>query len=305
MTTSQRKTDAIDELFQLPLADFTAARNSLASRLRKSGKREEADQVKALPKPSISAWAINQLFWKHRKAYDRLMEAGAQLRNAQSSQLAGRSSDVRKPLESRREALTELSRLAASALTHGGHSATPDMMRRVTSTLEALSTLGDSGPPAGHLVDDVEPPGFETLASLVPTAGGSRSRGAGQSTVLPFTAPKRKPATGRGKAETDDDRARREAAERAEAKAAVQAAERALKEARATAERAEAALKKAAAQTKAAEQARVDAEARLEQATAAATEARLTARRVAAEAEAAADALADAERALEKARSGS
>jgi hypothetical protein len=299
MTTSHRKTDAIDDLYQLPLADFTAARNALSSRLKKEGKKEEAEQIKALAKPSISAWAINQLFWNHRKAFDRLMASGEQLRRAQSSQLAGKATDVRKPLEARREALTELSRTAAKVLTDGGHAATPDMMRRITSTLEALSTLGSDGPQPGRLSDDVDPPGFETLASLVPSAGGSRGTAGGQSTVLPF-AHKAKPAA--RAAPTDEERAKQEAAERAEAKAAVQAAERALREARATAERAEAALKKAAAETKAAEQARADAEKALEKATERASEARMAARRVAAEAEEAAEAVADAERALEKAR---
>jgi hypothetical protein len=301
MTTSQRKTDAIDDLYQLPLADFTAARNALSSRLKKEGKKEEAEQVKSLAKPSISAWAINQLFWSHRKVFDRLMASGEQLRRAQSSQLAGKATDLRKPLEARREALTELSRTAAKVLTGGGHAATPDMMRRITSTLEALSTLGSGGPQPGRLADDVDPPGFETLASLVPSAGGSRGTAGGQSTVLPF-AHKPKPAAKAKAAQSDEERAKQEAAERAEAKAAVQEAERALREARATAERAEAALKKAAAETKAAEQARADAEKALEKATERASQARLAARRVAAEAEEAAGAVVDAERALEKAR---
>lgn len=39
-----------DELYGLPLAGFTAARNELAARLRKEGYRAEAEAVKALAK---------------------------------------------------------------------------------------------------------------------------------------------------------------------------------------------------------------------------------------------------------------
>jgi hypothetical protein len=47
----------VDELYQLPLDEFTAARNALA----KSLKGEEAESVKRLQKPTIVPWAVNQL----------------------------------------------------------------------------------------------------------------------------------------------------------------------------------------------------------------------------------------------------
>jgi len=49
--------ERLDELYALPLDEFTAARNELAKALRAEGKREEADAVKALAKPSVTAWA--------------------------------------------------------------------------------------------------------------------------------------------------------------------------------------------------------------------------------------------------------
>ena len=177
-----------DPLFRLPLAEFTSARNALAAQLKKSGKRDEAERVKALAKPSIPAWAVNQLYWRHRKAFDRLMASGEQFRKAQAAQLAGKSADLRRPLESRREALGELSRLAAETLAASDHQPTPDMMRRITTTLEALSTYGDTpnGPTPGRLLDDVEPPGFETLAALVPAIGGDAQLPGNRHAVLPF-----------------------------------------------------------------------------------------------------------------------
>jgi len=70
----------IDALYKLPLAEFTAARNTLVSQLKKGGRAREADLVKALAKPSISAWGVNQLYWKHRAECDRLIKAGQRFR---------------------------------------------------------------------------------------------------------------------------------------------------------------------------------------------------------------------------------
>ena len=48
----------VDALFTLPLPEFIGARKVLAARLKKAGHGDEANQVKALAKPSISAWAV-------------------------------------------------------------------------------------------------------------------------------------------------------------------------------------------------------------------------------------------------------
>jgi hypothetical protein len=294
---------SIDALFQLPLAEFTAARNTLAAQLKKSGRADEAARVKTLAKPSISAWAVNQLFWRHRKLYDRLMTAGEEFRAAQAAQLAGKSADIRKPLEARRKALAELAQTAAGVLKDASHPQTPETMRRVTTTLEALSTLANvpGAPRGGELTDDVDPPGFETLAALVPSVGEGKS-GDGRGAVLRF-APKPQRTAGRKRGKEDDEQEReRRQAQAAAAKAAVQAAERAVRDAQRTAEQAEVALKKTAARLKEAERAKAALDQQLEAATTELNEARQAARRVTGEAEEAAQAVTDAERALEKAR---
>jgi hypothetical protein len=275
---------SIDELYQLPLSEFTPARNALAGRLRKSGKAGDADEVRSLVKPSIPAWAVNQVYWKHRPAFDRLLSSGDRLRKAQSSTLAGKAADVRGALDSVRQSLSELSRLAASELETAGHNASAGAMRAVTATLEALSAYGDgpNAPRAGRLVDEVDPPGFETLAALVPNASGSVSSDL-PSRVLQFQPPAPKP-TKRGTAE-----------------AAVDEADKQLREARSTAQDAQSALKKAAATAKDTEQAMIEAEQVLDKVAKEAHAARQLARRLAAEAETAAQALEDAERALARA----
>jgi hypothetical protein len=292
----------IDALFQLPPEKFTAARNDLAARLKGAGKLDEAARVKGLSKPPVSVWVVNQLFWRHKKAFDRLMAAGERLRKAQASQLRGKGGDLREPLEARREALADLSRDAVALLRESGHGASPDLMRRVTTTLEALATYANhpSAPRAGHLTADIDAPGFEALAALIPRGSGGK-RGDEPSRVIPFArkAPQRrsKDPKERKKQEEADRKARLAAAT-----AAIQAAEKSLADARKAAARAEAALKKAAARAKEAEREKEAISARYEKVTAEADKARQDARKVAAEAEDAAQAVEDAERAVADAR---
>ena len=301
-----KSTDSdIDALFQLPPGEFTAARNGLAARLKKGGHQDEADAVKALPKPSVSAWAVNQLFWQHRKAFDHLIATGEKFRQAQASQLAGKAADLRGPLDARRQALSELTKLAASVLKTNGHNASPDITRRVTTTLEALATYGahPDAPRAGRLIDDIDPPGFEALAALVPQVGRGKRATDGPSRIIPFTQKTRAPK--RKKGSPEEEARRRDEEHKAEvtaAESAIADAERMLRDAKKTAERAEAQLKKAAARAKETEKAKVEIEKTFEQANAAFEEARQEARKVATEAEDAAQAVEDAERVLEKAR---
>ena len=299
----QAAQNEIDALFQLPLQEFTAARNALATKLKKGGHAKAADQIKTLTKPSAPAWAVNQLFWKHRIALDRLLEAGARFRKAQTAQLAGKSADIREPLEARRAALADLSSRAAKILTDAGSAAAPDTMRRVTTTLEALSTYAGvpDTPQAGHLTDDVQPPGFEALAALVPSADRS-GRPAGPPRVIPFENKKPKKAAKPASPADETARAAERKAQIAAARAAVQDAERTLHDSKKAAQRAEEELKKAAARSKEAEAAKAKAEQAMERASAETDEARKHARAVAAKAEEAAQEVEDEERALDKAQ---
>ena len=294
----------IDGLFQLPLSEFTAARNALAAKLKAAGNAEEAAEVKALSKPPGSAWVVNQLYWGNRNAFDQMVAAGEQLRKAQASQLRGKGGDVRETFDAHRDAVADLTKRAAEFLREAGQSPSPDLMRRITTTLEALAAYGDhsSAPSAGRLTADVSAPGFDALASLV--SDGAGSPGTASSRVIPFVSPAKQKAIASKRSPAE--RQRHEEAERkaraAAAATAVKAAERALDEARKDAARAEAALKKAAARAKETEKEKESLSARYEKVVAAAEEARQEARQVASQAEDAAQAVEDAERALKEAR---
>lgn len=309
MRNSGKLEDDVDALFTLPLAEFTGARNALAARLKKSGQGDQANQVKALVKPSISAWAANQLYWQHRKAFDQLIATGQRFRKAQ---IAGKVADVHAALDARREALLHLSELATALLRDGGHNPSPDTERRITTTLEALSVYGSlpGGPPSGRLTHDVDPPGFDSLASLMSGAGMPKltlvparlpqSRSAGSTA----TSARRKTASP-GKQEKTAAEARRLAETRkatiAAAKVSLQDAKRLLSDARAREKRAQSAQEKANAEAKEAEKHRREAEQRFKKAQSVSEFANRRAAHAASELEEAAKALEDATRAVEEA----
>src|SRR5215472_18741963 len=95
----------IDNLYQLPLSDFIAARNALAARVRGEQGAEAAAAIKSLQKPSIPAWVVNQLYWRDRREFERLTQAGDRLRAAQQHRLAGHGDpdDMREASAARQE----------------------------------------------------------------------------------------------------------------------------------------------------------------------------------------------------------
>jgi hypothetical protein len=151
---------SIDSLYQGPLASFVAARGVLARTL----KGDDARRVKQLPKPTATAWAVNQVYWQSRTLYDRLMTSGKKLRSAQIDALNGRSVDLREAADGHRaavsQAVTEASRFASQA----GNHPNPDDLSR---TFEALSLgVTPAGTP-GRLSTSLQPLGFEALQGVV------------------------------------------------------------------------------------------------------------------------------------------
>ena len=285
--------DEIDSLFRLPLAEFTSARNTLAARLKKEGRSNDADRVKLLAKPSISAWAVNQLYFNHRKAYDLLMATGKRLRPAQKLRVAGKVAGMRDSLDARREALVQLSELATELLQDAGSNPSPDTLRRVTTTLEAMSAFAllRDGPTPGRLSQDLDPPSFDSLASLMSGAGVI------EDDEPEPVAPSRKSSTTANVRRLEEVRR----AKIADAKVSLQDAKRSLSEARARAQSLESTQKKANAEVKEAEKHRREVEQLLEKATDACDDAARRARSVGEELQEVAKTVDDAKRAVDTA----
>jgi hypothetical protein len=307
--------DDIDSLFKLPLSEFIGARNDLAARLKRDKRADDASLIKTLAKPSISAWAVNQLYWDHSEAFDRLLVTSQRFRQTQTSSTGSRIADLRESLESRGQALSDLLDLATILLRDGGHNPMPDTIHRITTTLEALSafaTPGD-GPTPGRLTQDVDPPGFGSLASFIPGSGTAvwndesrkitpAQKSDGASTKTRQTS---SPASDAKKASHPEETRR---ARIAAAKLSLQEAKKSLSDARSKAQSLEAAQKKAHAEAKAsdaearqAEKKLREAEERFKKASVASQEAANRAQRMAAETQEATRAVEGAKRTIEQA----
>jgi hypothetical protein len=206
----------VDRLYQLPLSEFTAARNALAKTL----KGDEAARVKTLAKPTVVPWAVNQLYWRDRKTFDRLLKAGGALREAQIAALGGRHADVRRATEAHRAALADAVRSATALATSGGASPHADQLARM---LEAVSLAASPAEGAGRFTELIQPSGFEALAGLSINAAGRVAAPASAKPPATLTVA-RTAEGGSGKAGHHDRKAEAER-KREEARRAKEAAE--------------------------------------------------------------------------------
>jgi hypothetical protein len=142
----------VDELYGLPLERFVSERAVLARQLRSAGRRDEAAAVTALRKPSVAAWAVNQLVRTQRPAVDELFAAGDALRAAQSDVLAGHGDAraLRAGGERVRGAVDELTDRAGGLLSSAGHELSPATLERVSETFRAAALDNDARGLAGE-----------------------------------------------------------------------------------------------------------------------------------------------------------
>jgi DNA repair exonuclease SbcCD ATPase subunit len=156
-------------LYRLPLGEFTAVRSSLAKQLQKQGDADAANEVKTLPKPSISAWAVNQLFAREAERMRAFLAAGERARKAlQHTLTVGDAEALREALQEERGQRDALRDRAAEILSEDLRAPGQAILDRVTVNLDALALSPGAAEDAarGWLSQDLEPPGFEVLAGL-------------------------------------------------------------------------------------------------------------------------------------------
>jgi hypothetical protein len=231
--------DDLDRLYQLPLGEFTAARNELAKR---AGDR--SGEIKKLVKPPVAAWAVNQLYWKDRNTYETLVETAEELRAAHRAVLSGKRGDLRFTGRDHEDAIEKAVKATLRLLADGGHPATDATRHAIAQTLRALP----ADDPPGRLTRALSPGGFEMLAGIAVKGGGAGARA-----VTPAPPPKAAPK----KAPAEDRRL-------AQAREQAAAAAKALREAEQEARRAEFEAARAARAAAKADQELADARASLE-----------------------------------------
>jgi hypothetical protein len=227
----------IDQLYQRPLDEFTAARNALA--------KESGDaSIKKLEKPNLAAWTVNQLYWRERGVYDAVIEAADEMRKAYKQMLAGKTADVRKAEDAHKRALQDARNAARRLLDEGGHPNPDAVMMAVAETLDALP--GEE--PPGRLTKPLRRMGFNVLEGVPITARATpfKPRTEPAKAAVEQTARERRASEAEERErEMTRERLRfAEAAER-EAEAALDRARRAVERAERTRERVERELKDA------------------------------------------------------------
>ncbi|GAA2780841.1 hypothetical protein GCM10010441_02070 [Kitasatospora paracochleata] len=133
--------EVADRLYALSPRAFTAARDEAAARARSEGDRELAARIKALRRPTLSAFAVNRLVRSRPDEVEPLADLGRALREAQA-QLSG---PVLRELSGQRHrvvaALTEQARRAAA---EAGERLAEAQLREVEQTLRAALASEDA-----------------------------------------------------------------------------------------------------------------------------------------------------------------
>ena len=164
--------DEVDRLYGLPLDEFVGARDELAKQLRTDDRREEAEQVKALRKPPVAVWLVNQVARERELDVRRLLDAAEALRKAQaagSEEFAEARRDETHALERIAGAAREIARREGT-----GQAAVDRAMQTVRAA--AASDAGRELLRHGRLTEELSPVGFEALSGLVPAASRSRKK---------------------------------------------------------------------------------------------------------------------------------
>jgi len=225
--------ERVDELYGLPLDEFTPRRDALAKELRQDGRREEANWVKALKRPSAAAWLVNQLARSQPRDAQRLLKADEALRKANARVLSGKgkATELARAGEEHSGAIRDLMSKAPGLLDTRGRSPSAATLEKVEETLRSLA-LDDEVRgrfELGRLTAEARATGFGAFEGALPARSGRE----------PSPEPRAPSFELRAKARE----ALREAkAELSERKRAVADAERGVREATRAAEKAQRAL---------------------------------------------------------------
>ena len=153
----------VEALYGLPLDEFTKARDALARARAKEQGKEAGAAVKALKKPSVVAWALNQLARQRPEEVEALLGAGARLRRAQTSAVEGGDPDeLREATKAEVAEVQALAERARSILAETGRGGSPTQEERLATTLRAaaVDAEGNDLLRRGVLTAELSPAGF-------------------------------------------------------------------------------------------------------------------------------------------------
>jgi hypothetical protein len=223
----------LDRLFSAPLKTFVEERKRLAAELKAAGRPKEATEVGKTPKPSVSAWVVNQLARREAPLLKSLADTTVRLRGAQRPGARAAPADhTAEALAAHREALKRLRTRAEEILTASGQAARPQILEKVVRNLRVGMASEESRTriESGRLIQDLAE---EDFVSLLGEPSESADAGADADADVRVAA---RPAPAVEPPSAESGKAR----ELARRQAAARAAEEAKTRARAEAERARA-----------------------------------------------------------------
>jgi hypothetical protein len=152
---------ALDELYAAEPDDFVTARTRLAADRRAAGDTAGAKVLQAARKPTVAAWALNQLRRRTPERLEAFLDRSRELRAADRDSMRG-------ALAGQRQAFNDVTDAALAVL---GSRANDGYRARITATLHA-ATADESVADAlglGRLTHEVTEPGFPP-GDLAPAA---------------------------------------------------------------------------------------------------------------------------------------
>lgn len=171
--------DAVGQLYAVPPDAFTALRSELVAAARAGKDADLAKAVGALRKPSLPAWALNQLARRRPEALTALLDLGDRLRQAQSG---GAGERLRELGRERTRIVADTATTAALLAADAGHplSAAADRELQETLTAALSSPAAADAVASGSLTRALSYAGLGEVDLSDATAGRfTRLRGGG------------------------------------------------------------------------------------------------------------------------------
>ena len=253
MTESQESSEleaAMLAVYRGPLEEFVSRRDALAKKLRAATRREDADRVKALRKPSRTAWVLDNIVHEDPAFIEHLSAAIGSAQSVQSG------ADLRAAMENVRAAIRDVAAAGARVAIRAGQPIDAStLVTAVHAVIGETSAFSDLR--AGRLVDIPDGGGLDILSAITisipsPAAVAASPQPAAAAAVTP---PNAEPTA------QEVARATKEPARVAAARADLQRAEALLADARERSQHTEQLARDAQAKLDAAERALRDAQA--------------------------------------------
>ena len=255
MTESQEQSEletVVVAVYRGPLEGFISRRDALAKELRAAKRREDADRVKALRKPSRTAWVLDNIVHEDPASIERLSAA------ISAAQTVHSGADLRVVLDNVRAAIRDVAAAGARVAIRAEQPIDAGaLVTAVHAVIGETSAFNDLR--AGRLVDVPDGGGLDILSAItISTPSAPPVAPASQPTTAAVSAP---PNADPNAQQAARAKQAREEAERAiAARADLQRAEASLADAREESGRAEQSVRESQAKLDAAEQALLHAQ---------------------------------------------